>query len=134
MTEIRHEQRKATTILVAEGDPWVLDPVAGLLRQAGYEILTATGGRDAIALFEEHASEIGAVLLDHHMPEGPGEEIFDQLQKIRPDTPVIMMSGLVSHDTIGRFMGMGVVGFLVKPFERVTLMEAVRNVIEPPAA
>jgi CheY-like chemotaxis protein len=126
--------RGSTTVLVADNAQWVRDPIAGLLRQAGYETLTAADGRDAVAVFEEHAKEIEAVLLDCHLPGGPGDEIFEELRRIRPNIPVIMMSGFAEEDSIGRFLGMGVVGFLKKPFGPLTLFQAVKNALDQPAA
>ncbi len=125
---------KGRTLLVADGYPWVQDPIAGLLRQAGYEILTADDGRDAVTIFQEHSHEIVAVLLDHHMPGGGGKEIFEQLRRVRPDIPVIMMSGFAEEDVVGRFLGMGVVGFLKKPFGLLTLFQAVKKALDQPAA
>ena len=125
---------KRRLLLVADAHPWAKDPIAALLRHAGYEILTATTGQDTVAVFEGHAEEIVAVLMDQHMPRGGGKEVFEQLQRIKPNTPVIMMSGLVDHDTEGHFLGMGVVGFRTKPFGRTALLNAVRDALGAPAA
>ncbi len=122
------------TILVSDYDPWVQDPVAGLLSQAGYEVLTANDGLDTVAVFEEHAEEIVAVLMDSHIPGDSGDEIFQELRRIRPNIPVIMMSGFAEQDVIGRFLGMGVVGFLKKPFGPRTLIKTLQRVLDQPAA
>jgi len=128
------DSRKRPTLLVADADPWVRDPIVGILRQAHYEILAASDGRDAVHLFKEYADEIVAVLLDCHMPGASGEEVFEQLHNIRPSIPVIMMSGFAEQDVIGRFMGMGVVGFLKKPFGPLTLFQTIRKVLDQSAA
>ena len=125
---------KRRTLLVADADPWMLDPIVGILRQAHYEVLAASDGRNAVTVFEEHAEEIVAVLLDCHIQGGGGKEISEQLRHIRPGIPIIMMSGFAEHDVIGRFMGMGVVGFLKKPFGPLTLFQAIRKALDTPAA
>ena len=122
------------TLLVADADPWVQDPIVWLLKLAQYEILAAEDGTDAVAIFEQHAERIAAVLLDYHLPGGRGAEIFEQLQRIRPGIPVIMMSGFTEEDVIGRFLGMGVVGFLKKPFGPLTLFQAVRKALDESVA
>ena len=122
------------TVLVADNELLVREPIVLALRQAGYKILVAGDSQDTVAVFSEHAEEIVAVLLDCHMPGGPGEEVFEELHRIRPDIPVIMMSGPLEEEVMGRFLGMGIVGFLQKPFEQVTLLDKVRKAIEPPAA
>jgi CheY-like chemotaxis protein len=124
----------SATVLVADDELLVREPIALLLRQAGYKILMTGDARDTVAVFREHAKEIAAVLLDCHMPGGCGEEVFEELQRIRPDIPVIMMSGYDEERIMGRFMGMGIVGFLQKPFGRVTLIDKVREALDPPAA
>ena len=119
---------------MSDYDPWVQDPVAGFLRQAGYEVLTASDGLDTVAVFLEHAEEIAAVLMDGNIPDDSGDEIFEELRRIRPDIPVIMMSGFTEQDVIGRYLGMGVVGFLKKPFGPRTLIKTVQRVFDQPAA
>ena len=130
----QRDPEKGPTILVSDYDPWVQDPVAGLLRQAGYEVLTASDGLDTVAVFVEHAEEIVAVLMDDKIPGDCGDEIFEELRRIRPNIPVIIMSGFTEQDVIGRFLGMGVVGFLKKPFRPRTLFQAVQMAIKHPAA
>jgi len=121
-------------LLVADDEPCVLDPTTELLERAGYRILTATDSRKAVQVFEDHAEEISAVLLDYHMPGGSGTDVFEELQRIKPNVPVIMMSGFVEDHELGRFLGMGVVGFLQKPFKQTTLVDAVSKAIGPSAA
>jgi CheY-like chemotaxis protein len=122
------------TLLVADDEWWVREPTALMLKRAGYKILMTGDSWDTVAVFQQYAEEIVAVLLDCHMPGGRGEEVFEELQRIRPDVPVIMMSGYDEERIMGRFMGMGIVGFLQKPFGRVTLIDKVREALEPPAA
>ena len=80
------------------------------------------------------ADTIAAVLLDYSMPGGQGDDVFQELRFIRPDIPVILMSGYTEEDVTGRFNGLGIVGFLQKPFGRAKLLETVHEAIDPPAA
>ncbi len=129
------EQREAAgVVLVADDEPCAREPTAELLKRAGYRILTASDSKDTISVFKEHADEIVAVLLDYHMPGGPGDEVFEELQAIQPGVPVIMMSAFVEEETKGRFLGMGIVGFLQKPFGRAALLDKVRDAVDPSAA
>jgi DNA-binding response OmpR family regulator len=121
---------KGTTILVADCDPWVQDPVAGFLRQAGYEIVKANDGLSTLAALEEHANEIVAVLMDSTIPGDSGDEIFEDIRRLRPNIPVIVMSGFTEQDVIGRFLGMGVVGFVKKPISPRALVATVQRVLD----
>lgn len=134
MTERHEEQQGCKTVLVADCDPWAQDPVAGMLRWAGYEIVAANDAVSTRAAIEEHADEIVAVILDSNIPGGSGDEIFEDIQRVRPNIPVIMTSGSAEQDVIGRFLGMGVVAFLMKPFGLHTLVETVQRVLDRPVA
>ncbi|MFC1639431.1 response regulator [Gemmatimonadota bacterium] len=74
------------------------------------------------------------VLLDYSMPGGRSDDVFLELQRIRPNVPVIMMSGYMEEKVTGRFKGLGIVGFLQKPFNRAELPERVGEAIDPTAA
>jgi DNA-binding response OmpR family regulator len=128
-SEHRTGSNTRRALLVADADPWIQDPIVWLLEQADYEILAAEDGRDAITLLERHTDEIVAVLLDSKLPGVRGEELFEKIQHLRHNIPVIMMSGFAEEDVIGRFLGMGVVGFLKKPFGPLTLFQAVRKAL-----
>ena len=62
------------------------------------------------------------------------DDVFEELRRIRPNLPVILMSGYMTDEVIGTFKGLGVVGFLQKPFGRATLLKEVREALGPPAA
>lgn len=130
----QQEVQSGGKVLLADDEKFVREPFAEMLRRAGYRILTASDGPDAVAIFREHSEEIVAVLLDYYMPSGPGDKVFEALQSIRPGVPVIMMSGAAEEEVMGRFLGLGIVGFLQKPFGRTTLLDKVREAIEPQAA
>ena len=125
----RHTVR-ARTILIADCDPWVQDPAVGVLKQAGFEVVAADDGISTVAAFKEHADEIVAVILDSHIAGDSGDEIFEDIRRVRPNIPVILMSGFTEQDIIGRFLGMGVVGFLKKPFGPRTLVQTVQRVLD----
>ena len=130
MTEKHEEQWKGRTILVADCDAWAQDPVAGMLRWAGYEIVAANDGNSTLAAIQENADEIVAAILDSSIPGHSGDEIFEDIQRLRPNIPVIMMSGFAEQDVIGRFLGMGVVAFLKKPFGLRTLVDKMQRVLD----
>ena len=121
-------------MLVADDEECVRDPIAALLERADYRILTAKDCPEAVSVFRDNADTIVAVLLDYSMPGGQAKDVFEEFQRIRPNIPVIMMSGYVEEDVIGRFKGAGIVGFLQKPFDRATLLEKLHKAIDAPAA
>jgi PAS domain S-box-containing protein len=117
------------TILVADDEAWVRDVAARLLRSLGFGVLLARDGEEALARWHESADEIRLVLLDLTMPKLDGEETFRVLHLLRPDLPVVLMSGFSEHEAAGRFAGKGLAGFLAKPFRLEDLAECIRGVL-----
>ena len=70
------------------------------------------------------------MLLDLTMPHMNGEEAFRALRAVRPDVPVILMSGFTEEDSLRRFGERQLAGFVPKPFDRDTLIRKVRAVLD----
>ena len=122
------------TVLVADDEVHVRDPIAALLERSGFKILTATNCQEAVQVFRDNADTIVVVILDYSMPGGRSNDVFKELQDIRPNIPVIMMSGYTEEDVTGSFKGQGIVGFLQKPFRRAELLGKIDEAIDPTAA
>jgi len=65
----------------------------GGIKKAGYRVLTASSGKDAIDLFKDSWKEINFVILDFILPDMPSSEIFDRLKGIDPNVKVLISSG-----------------------------------------
>jgi len=100
------------TILVAEDELQVRTFVRSMLRDSGYQVLVAVDGLDALEVARKHTGPIHLLLSDVEMPRMTGVELATQLQNERPETQVLLMSGMTS--------GMLVLNegwqFLPKPF------------------
>jgi CheY-like chemotaxis protein len=66
------------------------------------------------------------------MPQMGGEEAFREIRRIRPGVPVILMSGYTEQDAAARFPGLGLSGFVQKPFTREALVARLRTVVPSP--
>jgi two-component system cell cycle sensor histidine kinase/response regulator CckA len=122
--------QKQATILVADDEAAVRDVASLALRKAGYRVLTAKDGIEAVRLWNEHADAICLALLDCSMPECGGPEAAEQMWMLRPELPVILCSGHAPptggpDSPIGR-----AARFLPKPFNLASLIEAVREVLD----
>jgi len=99
-----------------------------MLERMGFSVLVAVNGQEALALYEEHARNIVAVLLDLTMPVMDGEETLRYLRALNPDVRVVVCSGYAEQETAARFEGQGLAGVLYKPYqydELRNLMQAV---------
>ncbi len=118
------------TVLFAEDEP--VSRWAGKLslEKAGFAVLLARNGREAVDVFREHADSIVAVVLDVRMPELSGHEAFDELRRTHPDTRVIVVSGTEEEEDVRRTFGDGLAGFVPKPHSPRDLIAAVRRSLE----
>ena len=89
------------TIMVAEDDPDVRAVLGAVLSSAGYTVIEATNGNDAVEVFTAHSGEIDLLLLDVIMPGRNGWQVWEVVRKIRPDMHVLFMSGY-TDDIINR--------------------------------
>jgi PAS domain S-box-containing protein len=128
----RDSWRPGGTILVVDDEPAVRNMAKRVLRRAGFVVLSAADGREALALFRERREEIGAVLLDITMPGIAGSEVLSALRLLRPDVPVVVCSGY-SESEISSRLGEAVPdAVLLKPFRRPELLARLREVLERP--
>ena len=100
-----------------------------MLEKIGFDVLTASDGREAMEVFSEHAEDIVCVLLDLTMPYLDGEEAFREMRKLRPNVRVILCSGYNEQDATQRFAGQGLAGFLQKPFNLTTLNQKITEIL-----
>jgi CheY-like chemotaxis protein len=118
------------TILVVDDEPTILEVASGLLHSMGFEVLTASDGQEAIAMFQQHVADIRAVLLDLTMPRLNGVETFRELRKLQPHCRVVLTSGYNEEEALHDFVGKGLAGFVQKPFQRTELLAAMRKALE----
>jgi DNA-binding NtrC family response regulator len=108
----------------------VCEGIQGMLEAAGFAALTALSGRRGVALLQQHAGEIRAVLLDLRLPGESAGEVFDAMRRLRPDLPVILMTGTPEAMARAELARSGLAGFLQKPFDMATLICTLRGVLE----
>jgi two-component system cell cycle sensor histidine kinase/response regulator CckA len=113
------ERAGLPTILVVDDEEGVRELVCRVLRFAGYPVLRAAGGEEALALAERHPGVIGLVLSDILMPDMEGQELADLIRARWPDVRVLLMTG---GDAAAS-------GALAKPFTVPVLLNAVRSAL-----
>lgn len=118
------------TILVVDDEYPVRDLAHRTLGRAGYRVLTAVDGPQALELFRENRDDISLVILDLIMPSMGGAECLAELLKIDPDVKVLIASGYSGEVTEGEAIQRGARGFLGKPFQREELLQQVRLTLD----
>jgi two-component system cell cycle sensor histidine kinase/response regulator CckA len=115
----------APTVLIAEDEEILLAFLSRLLRDEGYQVLTARDGNEALALASEAAGHLGLVLADIRMPHVDGLELAAHLRSLNPALPVVFMSGYPGTDP-SELPG----PFLTKPFMPDDLTTLVRQMLD----
>jgi two-component system cell cycle sensor histidine kinase/response regulator CckA len=118
------------SLLVVDDEASVRAVTAGILERKGFTVHLASDGRDGADRFAAAPDQFRAVLLDLTMPRLNGEETLREIRRLRPRIPVLLMSGFNSHEAENRFAGLGLNGFLQKPFGGDDLLQAVRAMLK----
>ena len=113
------------TILLVEDEPPVRQLFATALVRAGYRVLEARNGQEALLVFEKHAGTIHLLLTDMRMPFMGGGELARQLQAKHPDLKLLCISGYPGEEQETMACD-----FLAKPFSRDDLLVKVREVLD----
>jgi CheY-like chemotaxis protein len=118
------------TVLVVEDDATVRDMVARILREAGYSVLTAPNGREALQTSEQYGGDIQLLLTDVVMPQMGGRQLAERLHESRPGLQVLFMSGYM-EEAFGH-PGPRQLGdrWIRKPLREPDLVQRVREVLD----
>ena len=120
---------EGTRILVVDDHASVRMVLVAHLESAGYTVVEAQDGQEAVDVFRRDPDGIDCVLLDHNMPKMDGEEVLVELQKIRSDVRVVLNSGFTEDEMLARFKGAGLAGVLNKPAPRNVLLDKIEKVL-----
>ena len=121
--------RAKTTILVVDDESMALVLIKRLLGEAGYHVVTAQSGFEALDIFRRQPMAFQLVMLDLTMPFMDGEETFHRLREIRNDVPVVLCTGFIRRDRLDRLMQDGIAGFLRKPLAPDEIVDHIRAVL-----
>jgi PAS domain S-box-containing protein len=123
------EWRGRGTILVVDDEESILGVARLMLEKLGFSVITAGDGREAVEVYRVRGHEIAMVLMDLTMPHMNGEEAFRELRKMNPGVRVILSSGYSEHEIAARFEGIGLAGFIQKPYRLAGLRESLRGIV-----
>ncbi len=117
------------TILVVEDEEAMLRVIVRLLEGAGYKVLTATTGRDALDVARDLDGTLHLLITDVVMPQMNGRELYGHLEQVRPDTRVLFMSGYTDDYGLRSDVASSDAPFIQKPFNVDQLLHKVRLVL-----
>jgi PAS domain S-box-containing protein len=112
-------------VLLVDDEETIRALGAEMLRELGFEVVTAEDGRHALEIFKSR-QDLKFVILDLTMPHLDGEQTFRELRRLNPDIKVIMSSGYNENEVTQKFVGKGLAGFIQKPYTLSSLATVIQ--------
>jgi CheY-like chemotaxis protein len=117
------EAMSSGKILIVDDEPEVRHLLGDFLSERGYDVVLAASGPDALAALETQRPDL--VLLDIAMPEMDGVETFNRIVAVDPVVRVIIITGNADIGLTSKFLALGAVDYIPKPFDLDYLEQAV---------
>jgi len=119
------------TVLLVEDELAVREIARQTLESYGYEVLAASDGAEATAVFAMERERIDVVLTDMMMPNMDGPAAIQVMKRIDPEVRIVATSGLGEGGMIGKAASLGVKHFLSKPYTADALLRTLREIFGP---
>jgi len=114
-------------VLVAEDEAGVRRLLRRMLEAAGYEVLLAAHGLEALGLVQDHAGDIDFLVTDLEMPHMGGKELAEQAVAHRPGLRILFLSGYSEDHVRSQSLPVRGARFLQKPFSDSEVMRALEG-------
>lgn len=121
--------RGSGTILVAEDEKNIRYVTTKALQEAGYTVLSASDGEEAVRVFDAQCKSIDLVLLDFAMPRLGGQQVYHHIKAKQPDMPVMFHTGHESGEIDKDFIAATNVKTLQKPYSLNILLQTVADMM-----
>ncbi len=115
------------TIFIVDDDPSVNKILGKILRGEGYDVLTASTGKEALEIFSDHSMDL--ILMDMMLPDADGIELARRILAERGDIPIILITAHGNVPKAVEATKSGLYDFLEKPFNRDRMMITIRNAL-----
>ncbi|MBI4791857.1 MAG: response regulator [Deltaproteobacteria bacterium] len=129
-TEAEQPATGRETVLVAEDDATLRKLFRSILQRAGYTVIEAVDGEDAILKFMENKERINLLLFDIIMPKMSGKEAYDAIRQIAPGAKIIFASGYAPGIIRQKAVGEEELPIIFKPMSPRDLLKKMRMVLD----
>ncbi|MFO0865081.1 MAG: response regulator [Gemmataceae bacterium] len=128
---VRSGCRDMGAVLIADDEETIRHLCRIVLESAGFEVLEANDGREAIECFERDKHRIRFAIIDIMMPEKDGAQVLREMREQSAQFPVLLTSGYAEREIDRSVREKGPTRFLPKPFVRDQLLDAIRRLCSP---
>jgi two-component system nitrogen regulation response regulator NtrX len=117
-------------VLIVDDEEGILESLSGILEDEGYDVLTSGSGEDALRILKEQEQGPDLILLDVWLPGIDGIQTLKEIKSLKPDLPVIMISGHGNIELAVKATRMGAYDFLEKPLSLERVLLAAQRALE----
>jgi CheY-like chemotaxis protein len=122
--------RGAETVLIVEDEDGVRTLATRILQSAGYTVLVASSGADALRLLADHQGPVDLLLTDVVLPHMSGRDLAHRLDTVKPGVKVLYTSGYTDDAILRHGVLDAETNFIAKPYTRAELTRKVRDVLD----
>ena len=116
------------TVLLVDDDERLRRAAGKVLAAAGYRVVSASSGREALETLQEHP--VALAICDLRLPDLDGIALLQQARRLRPDIEVVMITGHGSVEKAVEAMRLGAYDFIEKPVDSTGLLKVVGKALE----
>jgi DNA-binding NtrC family response regulator len=117
-------------VLLVDDEETVVDMAGEVLTGIGYQVVSRTSSRDALALLRMDPSRFDLVITDQTMPELTGIELAKEILSIRADMPIILCTGFSNVVDADVARQAGIRAFAMKPLTKKEIAKTIREVLD----
>jgi len=114
-------------ILIVDDEPIVRESLRDWLKEAGYQVITAESGEEAIGIIEQ--GDIDIMILDIRLPGRSGISVLREVREKKPDIKTIIITAYPSSELTTEALGLGVKDYLIKPVAPDALEGLIREAL-----
>ncbi len=116
-------------LLLIEDEAGVQDYFKAVISRMGHDLMTADDGPSGVELIQSEAADV--IMTDLNMPGEPsGMELVRRIRELKPETPVIVVSGYPTKERLEECKELGIEDFLTKPFEMTFFSSVITRLLE----
>jgi len=129
---LESSRRGSVSVLLVEDEFVIRTAVAEFLSGAGYQVLSAANGREALSKLQAHTGKINLVITDVVMPGMSGPKLAESIAAMHPQAKILFVSGCTEDAVLRKGAADLPRNFLLKPFSFESLAVKIREVLDEP--
>jgi len=127
----RLDEKPKPRILIADDEPNIRRTLSTFLSRRGYHVVAARDGQEAMDILKDEESVFELAIVDLLMPRMSGLETIHAMRKVRPDMPVVVLTGVANAEELAQVDALGITRHLGKPVDFDDLLRTVESLAGP---